>query len=74
MTIDKAQDEIVLSMTAVLERLARSKRYLTEAQRLFIGETLRDWADAFDDGAGDFLRARLKRRMFAISNKPAARL
>lgn len=72
--VERRREEIVVSMVSVLDRWAKSRHLLTDAQRLYVAETLRDVADEIDSGAGDWLRCRFakRRRMAVVGSKRKA--
>jgi hypothetical protein len=50
------RSEIVVGIVGALGRLAHSKHFLTQPQRFFVAEQLRDVADEIDGGEGERLR------------------
>ena len=52
--------QLVLNITAMLGRLEKSRAWLRYEERLGLAETLRDVADAIDQGAGERGQRRLR--------------
>jgi hypothetical protein len=62
----------MIGMTGALGRLASSKHFLTQPQRFFVAEQLRDTADEIDGGEGE-RRRRLKRMTMVSTCGPRGR-